>query len=53
MSASDWLSGTLFWPMWLRAAGMRVGPDCEISTIIDVVPELVEIGPECFFADGI
>ncbi len=52
-SASDWLSGTLFWPIWLRAAGMAVGPDCEISTIIDVVPELVEIGPECFFADGI
>lgn len=52
-SASDWLSGTLFWPVWLRAAGMRVGRGCEISTIIDVVPELVEIGPECFFADGI
>ncbi len=52
-SASDWLSGTLFWPVWLRAAGMAVGPDCEISTIIDSVPELVEIGPECFFADGI
>jgi non-ribosomal peptide synthetase-like protein len=32
---------------------MRVGRDCEISTIIDVTPELVEIGPETFFADGI
>jgi non-ribosomal peptide synthetase-like protein len=51
--ASEWLSGTLFWPVWLRLAGMRIGPGCEISTIIDVVPELVEIGPECFFADGI
>ena len=52
-SAGRWLSGTLLWPVWLRAAGMRVGPDCEVSTIIDVVPELVEIGPESFLADGI
>jgi len=52
-SASAWLCGTLFWPVWLRAAGMRVGKGCEISTILDVVPELVEIGEETFFADGI
>ena len=52
-SAGRGLSGTLFWPVWLRLAGMQVGPKCEISTIIDVVPELVEIGPECFLADGI
>lgn len=51
--AGDWLSGTLFWPLWLRLAGMRLGHGCEISTILDVVPELVEIGPESFFADGI
>ncbi len=52
-SASDWLSGTLFWPVWLRLSGMSIGRGCEISTIIDVVPELVEIGDETFFADGI
>jgi len=52
-SAGHWLSGTLFWPMWLRLAGMKVGRGCEISTIIDVVPELIEIGDESFFADGI
>lgn len=52
-SANEWLSGAMFWPIWLRAAGMKVGRGCEISTIIDVVPELVEIGPETFFADGI
>ncbi len=52
-SASEWLSGTLFWPIWLRWAGMKVGANCEISTIIDVVPELIEIGPETFLADGI
>ncbi|MEK6323201.1 MAG: amino acid adenylation domain-containing protein [Acidobacteriota bacterium] len=52
-SAGYWLAGTLFWPLWLRLAGMKVGHGCEISTIIDVVPELVEIGAESFFADGI
>ena len=51
--AGDWLSGTLLWGMWLRAAGMRVGRDSEISTIIDVVPELVSIGDSTFCADGI
>jgi non-ribosomal peptide synthetase-like protein len=52
-SAGEWLSGTLFWPRWLRLAGMKIGRGCEISTIIDVVPELIEIGDESFFADGI
>jgi len=51
--SGEWLSGSIFWPMWLRLAGMRIGPKCEISTIIDVVPELVSIGAETFFADGI
>lgn len=51
--AGEWLTGTLFWPRWLRLAGMEIGADCEISTIIDVVPELVSIGAETFFADGI
>ena len=52
-SAGRWLSGTLFWPTWLRLAGMRIGKGCEISTIIDVVPDTVTIGETCFFADGI
>ncbi len=52
-SAGRWLCGTLLWPVWLRAAGMKIGRGCEISTIIDTIPELVEIGPETFFADGI
>lgn len=52
-SAGTWLTGTLFWPIWLRLAGMDVGRQCEISTIIDVVPENLRIGPESFFADGI
>ena len=52
-SAGLWLTGTLFWPLWLRLAGMRVGRGCEISTIADVVPETITIGEESFFADGI
>ncbi|GAC1613058.1 MAG: non-ribosomal peptide synthetase [Novosphingobium sp.] len=52
-ASGQWISGTLFWPHWLRLAGMNLGRDCEISTIIDVVPELVTIGEETFFADGI
>jgi non-ribosomal peptide synthetase-like protein len=32
---------------------MRVGRRCEISTITEVTPELVDIADDCFFADGI
>ncbi len=39
--AGQWLSGSLFWPLWLRLAGMRIGRRCEVSTIIDVLPETV------------
>jgi len=52
-SAGTWLSGTLFWPTWLRAAGMTIGAKGEISTIIDTVPDLVSVGDACFLADGI
>jgi non-ribosomal peptide synthetase-like protein len=52
-SAGNWLSGTLFWPVWLRAAGMTIGPRSEVSTIIDVVPELLTLGADVFLADGI
>ena len=52
-AAGNTLSGTLLWPRWLRWAGMRVGRKCEISSIMEVIPELIEIGDECFFADGI
>jgi non-ribosomal peptide synthetase-like protein len=52
-SANVALSGTLAWPIWLRWAGMKVGRRCEISTIMEVTPELVELADDCFFADGI
>ncbi|MDF1836625.1 MAG: amino acid adenylation domain-containing protein [Planctomycetota bacterium] len=51
--AGRWISGSLFWPWWLRACGMHVGRNSEISTIIDCVPERISIGQETFFADGI
>ncbi|MBL8750914.1 MAG: amino acid adenylation domain-containing protein [Planctomycetes bacterium] len=51
--AGTWLSGTLFWPRWLRLAGMRVGDDVEISTILDVLPEHASIGGGSFLADGV
>lgn len=51
--AGNTLSGTMFWPSWLRLAGMNVGPKCEISSIMEVTPELVSVGKESFFADGI
>ena len=51
--AGKWLAGALLWPVWLRCAGMKVGRGAEISTIINVVPELIEIGRKSFLADGI
>ena len=52
-AAGRWISGTLFWPMWLRAAGMQIGRGSEVSTIIDVLPESVSLGRDSFFADGV
>jgi non-ribosomal peptide synthetase-like protein len=52
-SAGHWLAGSLFWPVWLRWAGMKVGRGCEISTVHDTVAEMVEIGAGTFLADGI
>ena len=51
--AGVWLSGTLFWPWWLRLAGARIGPQAEISTILDVLPENLTVGGRSFYADGI
>ena len=52
-SASNWLSGSLMWPIWLRGAGMKIGRNSEVSTLIDLVPGMVEIGTDSFLADGI
>lgn len=52
-AAGNTLSGTMFWPSWLRLAGMNIGPQCEISSIMEVIPEHISIGQQSFFADGI
>lgn len=52
-SGSQWLYGTLFWPFWLRLAGMKVGKRCEISSLYNTLPDNVEIGDDTFCADGI
>ena len=52
-SAQRWLYGTLLWPWWLRLAGARVGPGCEISSLIDALPETLDFGAGTFCADGI
>jgi non-ribosomal peptide synthetase-like protein len=52
-AAGQWLAGAMFWPMWLRLAGMRIGRDAEISTIVDVLPEHAVVGAGAFLADGI
>lgn len=51
--AGEWLSGTLFWPRWLRLAGMRVARDVEVSSIHDVLPERTSLGGRSFLADGV
>lgn len=51
--AGEWLSGTLFWPRWLRLAGMRVARDVEVSSIHDVLPERISLGGRSFLADGV
>lgn len=51
--AGEWLSGTLFWPRWLRLAGMRVEADVEVSSIHDVLPERTSLGGRSFLADGV
>lgn len=50
--AACWLSGSMLWVWWLRLAGMRIGRDSEVSTVVGAVPELVTIGERCFLADG-
>ena len=51
--AGLWLSGTWFWPRWLRLAGMTVADDVEVSSIHDVLPERTSLGGRSFLADGV
>lgn len=44
---------TLYVLPWYRALGVRIGKRAEISTAAKIVPDLVDIGPESFIADGV
>ena len=46
------LYASVFVPMWLRFLGVKVGRDTEVSTAEGIVPELLELGDDCFIADG-
>lgn len=43
---------TIYFPLWLRMLGARIGRRAEISTVVRITPDLVDIGDESFFADG-
>jgi non-ribosomal peptide synthetase-like protein len=43
---------TLYLPPLLRLLGARIGPRAEISTVWSFAPELIDVGPESFLADG-
>jgi non-ribosomal peptide synthetase-like protein len=43
---------TLYLPPWLRLMGAKIGPRAELSTVWHFAPELMDAGPESFFADG-
>ena len=44
---------TLYVRPWYRLMGAKVGERAEISTATSVIPDLLEIGPESFIADGV
>lgn len=43
---------TIYFPTWLRMLGSKIGPRAELSTVWNFAPELIDVGPESFFADG-
>lgn len=43
---------TIYLPIWMRMLGARIGRRTEISTVTQIIPELVDVDDESFFADG-
>ena len=43
---------TIYFPWWLRLLGAKVGSRAELSTVWYFSPDLLDIGPESFLADG-
>ena len=46
------LYATVFLPRFLRSLGARIGRNVEISTISQIVPDLLDVGTGSFLADG-
>lgn len=46
------LYATVFLPPFLRLMGAKIGKDVEISTITNVIPDLLEVDDGCFLADA-
>ena len=46
------LYSTLFLPPFLRLLGAKIGRGAEISTVMQIMPDLIEIGDGCFLADA-
>ena len=46
------LYATLYLVPWFRLLGAHLGRRVEISTVGHITPDLLSIGPECFFADS-
>ncbi len=47
------LFATLYAPTWFRLLGAKVGKNTEISTATGVIPEMLNLGEECFIADAV
>jgi non-ribosomal peptide synthetase-like protein len=43
---------SVFVPLWLRMLGAKIGSNSEISNAEGFIPELLELGDDCFIADG-
>ena len=46
------LFATLYLPPLLRLLGARIGDRTEISTVVQISPDLLRVGDEAFLADG-
>ena len=46
------LYSTLFLPPFLRLLGAKIGRGAEISTVMQIMPDLLDVGDGCFLADA-
>jgi non-ribosomal peptide synthetase-like protein len=51
LGLTNTLYGTLYAAPWLRLLGARIGRRAEVSTVANIDPDLLSLGPESFVAD--